>query len=210
MGIKAFILAAAVTLPLQQMDQWQVLEYRKIEANQVSFEATGMAVDVTSSASPIIYPLAEPVIVKGIEVSGRLSKLLAVDPALQGDDEHDDFALKIGLVVAGDQTLGGMQKLFSPDWVVTLFELAPEGTGIDHIHFLTAVQGPERLQQQRVHPLSELIREHNVWLLDKPGAFSLTHRLDAPLQVVAVWLSIDGDNSQSSFRTHLEQLRLLQ
>ena len=208
MSVKAFLLAAAVTLPLQQVDNWQVLQYRKIASNQVDFSETGMTIDVDASASPIIYPLAEPIIVSRVDVRGRLSETLDLDTSRQGDGEHDDFSLKIGLVVSGDKRLSRMQVWFKPDWIVTLFGLAPEGTGIDNVHFLNAVQGPEQLNRERVHPLSELILENNVWLLDQPGRFELSHRLETPLEVIAVWLSSDGDNSGSAFTTRIESLTL--
>ena len=210
MSVKAFLLAAAVTLPLQQVDNWQILQYRKIATNQVDFSDTGMTIDVDASASPLIYPLDEPMTITRVEVRGRLSETLKVDSSRQGDNEHDDFSLKIGLVVSGDKQLSRLQRLVKPDWVVTLFEQAPAGTGIDNVYVLNAVQGPQRLHRQRVHPLSELIVENNVWLLDQAGAFELLHQLEKPLEVVAVWLSSDGDNSGSTFTTRIDRLVLSQ
>lgn len=208
MNVKALYLAAAIALPVQQVDDWQLLQFSKIEANQVSFSPVGMAVDVDASASPIIYPLPQPMSVRRVEVSGALSNLLDVDTALQGEGRNDDFTLKIGLVVAGDKTLNGIQKLFSADWIVTLFNLAPKGAGVDSIYFLNAVQGEALLGRQRQHPLSDLIYENNVWLLEKPGEFEFTHTLDTPREVIAVWLSIDGDNSRSRYSTLIRSLRL--
>ena len=180
MNIKTMIFAAAFAVPLQQMNDWQLLQYSSIAPNQVSFAQEGMTVKVMGSASPIIYPLDEARLVRRIEVSGTLNELLTLDAEKQGLKGHDDFSLKIGLVVAGDKTLNGMQKLFTADWVRRLFELAPEGGGIDSIYFLNAVQASTRLGQQRQHPLSDLIFENNVWLLDKPGDFAMAHTLDKP------------------------------
>jgi hypothetical protein len=208
MKIKAFFLAGAIALPVQQTGGWQLLQFSGIEPNRVSFSDAGMSVSVDASASPIIYPLDCPRRVSRVEVSGRLSGLLRVDEARQGQAGNDDFSLKIGLVAAGDKTLSGWQKLFSADWIRTLFELAPEGTGVDRIYFLNAVQNDRRLGLQRRHPLSDLIHEDNVWLLDEPGDFSFSHTLDEPREVIAVWLSIDGDDSGSRYSTLITSLRL--
>jgi hypothetical protein len=208
MKIKSMICAAAFALPVQHMDGWQLLQYSRIEPNQVSFSQQGMTVQVVASASPIIYPLDNPLLVRRIEVSGELSNLLTFDTDKQGFKNHDDFTLKIGLVVDGDKTLNVLQKLFSASWVKTLFELAPEGSGIDNIYFLNAVQTRTRLGQQRQHPVSDLIYENNVWLLDKAGDFSLTHTLDDPRKVIAVWISIDGDDSHSRYSTIIKSLSL--
>ena len=208
MNIKTMIFAAAFAVPLQQMDDWQLLQYGGIAPNQVSFAQQGMTVKVMGSASPIIYPLDEARLVRRIEVTGTLYELLTLDAEKQGLKDNDDFGLKIGLVVAGDKTLNGMQELFSADWVKRLYALAPDGGGIDSIYFLNAVQTSTRLGQQRQHPLSDLIFENNVWLLDKPGDFAMAHTLDKPRKVIAIWLSIDGDDSRSNYSTLIKSLHL--
>ena len=208
MNIKAIIFAAAFAVPLQQMNDWQLLQYNGIAPNQVSFTQAGMTVEVMGSASPIIYPLDEARLVRRIEVTGTLNELLTLDGAKQGLQNNDDFSLKIGLVVAGDKTLNSVQKLFTADWIKRLYELAPEGSGIDSIYFLNAVQASARLGQQRQHPLSDLIFENNVWLLDKPGDFAMAHTLDKPRRVIAIWLSIDGDDSNSNYSTLIKSLHL--
>jgi hypothetical protein len=208
MNLKAALLAGVIVLPVHQMDDWQLLQFSNIEPNRVSFGPEGMAVSVEASASPIIYPLDQPRRVSRVRVTGELGGLLDVEAARQGLGDNDDFTLKIGLVVAGDKTLNGFQKLFSAEWIRTLFDLAPQGTGVDNIYFLNAVQDSRNLGLQRQHPLSELIYENNVWLLDQPGAFDLDHRLDKPREVIAVWLSIDGDNSRSDYSTLISSLRL--
>ena len=208
MNFKTMICAAAFAVPLQQVDNWQLLQYSKIEPNRVVFSQQGMTVNVTGSASPVIYPLDQPRLVRRVEVTGSLSELLALDANKQGLEGSDDFSLRIGLVVAGDKTLNGVQKLFSANWIKTLFELAPQGSGVENIYFLNAVQGSAILGQQRQHPLSDLIYENNVWLLDKPGDFAMSHTLEKPRKVIAIWLSIDGDDSRSSYSTVIRSLRL--
>jgi hypothetical protein len=141
-------------------------------------------------------------------VTGNLSNLLNLPNANQGQEGSDDFSLKIGLVIAGDKTLNAVQKLFSAKWVRKLYDLAPEGSGVDRIYFLNAVQNKDLLGQQRQHPLSDLLYENNVWLLDKNGDFTLTYKLENPEKVIAVWLSIDGDDTQSSYTTTIKNLLL--
>jgi hypothetical protein len=89
-----------------------------------------------------------------------------------------------------------------------LYALAPEGSGIDRIVFLNAVQYRSQLGQQRQHPLSDLVYERNVWVLDRSGPFELHHELESPLDVVAVWLSIDGDDSRSTYSMLISSLTL--
>ena len=208
MKLNTLVLAGAIVLPLQQADDWQLLEYNRLKANQVTFTREGMKVKVDKSASPIIYPLDEPIRVTGVSVTGNLNKLLNVEANSQGEQGNDDFALKIGLVIAGDRTLNPIQKMFSAKWIKTLFDLAPEGAGIEKIYFLNAVQHKNLLGRQRQHPLSDLIYENNVWLLDSPGDFSFDYELENPQNVIAIWLSIDGDDTRSSYTTRIYSLNL--
>ncbi|MBT8436262.1 MAG: hypothetical protein KJP11_02730 [Gammaproteobacteria bacterium] len=208
MKIHSLVLAGAIALPVQHDANWQLLEYSRLEANQVTFSEAGMMVTVDQSASPIIYPLENPKTVAKVTVTGNLSNLLKVPAASQGQKGSDDFSLKIGLVVAGDKTLNGFQKMFSAKWIRKLFELAPDGVGVEKIYFLTAVQNQGLLGQQRQHPLSDLIYENNVWLLDKTGDFDLTYSLEKPQKVIAIWLSIDGDDTRSNYTTTINSLVL--
>jgi len=208
MKLNTLVLAGVIALPVQHEGNWQLLEYNRLDANQVTFTDQGMAVTVDQSASPIIYPLDHPKSVTGVTVTGNLSDLLNVAADRQGQQGSDDFSLKIGLVVAGDKTLNAVQKLFSAKWVRKLYDLAPEGTGVDKIYFLNAVQHKGLLGQQRQHPLSDLIYENNVWLLDKTGDFTLNYKLADPQKVIAVWLSIDGDDTRSSYTTTIKSLLL--
>lgn len=206
--LKPLLLAGAIVLPLQEQGNWQLLEYSSLASNRVEFHDRGMLVSVDRSASPTVYPLDGVSRVARVSVKGELTGLLDVDPARQGQAGADDFSLKVGLVVAGDKRMNFLQRLISADWIKTLYGLAPADTGIDRILFLNAVQDESRLGLERQHPLSELIYERNVWVLDRSGPFELHYDLESPLDIVAVWLSIDGDDSGSNYSMLISRLSL--
>ena len=208
MNFKPLLLAGLISLPVQQKDNWQVLEYSSLPPNGVEFDARGMSINVSRSASPIIYPLPDASLVHAIEVRGELSELLDLEGKVQGQPGADDYSLKIGLVLAGEKTLNFFQRMASPSWVKTLYALAPKGSGIDHILFLNAVQDEQLLGNQREHPLSSLIHERNTWLIDRSGPFELRYELEVPREVVAVWISIDGDDTGSEFSVQIKHLEL--
>lgn len=205
---RAMLLAGFIVLPLQQPDGWQLLEYDRLPPHRVEFGEAGMRVAVNASASPIIYPLPAPAVVYRVAVSGRLEGLLDLPAGPQGEAGADDFSLRVGLVLAGERRLNIFERMLSARWVRRLHELAPAGGGIDRVLFLNAVQDRRQLGRARVHPLSPLLHERNVWLLQHSGAFELDHELEAPVEVVALWLSLDGDDSRSRFVVLLEDLRL--
>lgn len=199
-------MAGVFALPVHQMTDWQVLEYSNLKPNQVTFSDSGMTVSVNHSASPIIYPFPETRTIRQIELEGSISNLIELSGGIQGNKGNDDFSLKVGLVVKGDKTLGSLQRMFSPKWVKTLFDLAPAGTGLDHIHFLSAVQFPELVGKHSSTQDSDLFYDEYIWLIDKPGEFKLKHQLEESLSVIAIWISIDGDDSQSKYTTVINKI----
>jgi hypothetical protein len=63
--------------------------------------------------------------------------------------------------------------------------------------------------RSRQHPASDLIVERVVAVPDATGRFALVVDLDAPVRTVAVWISADGDDTQSRFRLTVTRLDLL-
>jgi hypothetical protein len=63
--------------------------------------------------------------------------------------------------------------------------------------------------RDRVHPSSELIRERKMSLRPKPGDFETLWKLPEPLQVAAIWLSVDGDDGAASFDLRITKLQLV-
>lgn len=205
------LLSAAIAIPLNTSNQWQVLKYNNLPSHKVVFTDSGLLVDVKSSASPLVYPLKSTTPVNKIRVSGTIEKKI-IFKNLQGSKNNDDFALRIGLVVKGKQTLSFAKKLVAPSWVKSLFALAPKGTGVDHIYFLNAAQDENAHGKIRNHPLSKLIKENNKWLLkfDKNGIakFDFSTELPSPKKTLAIWISIDGDDTKSNFKTKITNLKL--
>lgn len=205
------LLSASIVVPLNTSDQWQVLKYSNLPGHKVEFKSEGMDINVKSSAGPLVYPLKSSTPITKIKVSGTVQKKIKFS-GLQGTSKNDDFALRIGLVIKGSQTLSFAKKLVAPSWVKSLFALAPKGTGVDHIYFLNAVQDGKVHYKTRNHPLSKLIKENNKWLLkfDTNGVanFNFEARLDDPKETLAIWVSIDGDDTKSQFKTTINNITL--
>lgn len=193
-------------LPLIE-SAWTSLSFKKLRANEVHFDDQGLQVKVRSSASPLIHALREPLEVAGIQVTGRWREIQMGKPVSSDFDE--DSILRVGLVVPGRQTLSGPKRWLAADWVKRLFELAPKGSGIDRIEFLMFTTNQERIGRERAHPKSDLIRERLMSLRPTAGDFEVSWRLPDPLKVAAIWLSIDGDDTGSSFEMSIQQLTMV-
>ena len=208
----ASLASAPLSVPLDRADGWQVLSYSSITPHEVEFTAEGMTIDVRNSASPIIYPI-EPQTVSSLTASVEITGDLNLKSQTQGTEGNDDFLFRIGLVYEGEQTLNFIQRSFAASWVKTLFDLAPEGTGVDRIQFFNVYSDPSLANSEQDHPLSELMRERQVaYLPAAGGGESREVRFDiqppTDRRVLALWLSSDGDDTQSSFRVTVREIVL--
>ena len=196
-------------VPLGSAD-WYSVAYGSILPNKVFFSPGGIKIQVRSSASPLIYSMAKhPLKITEVTVKGYVNRLPNIHPVeKQGEASGDDFTLRLGLVLPGSHTLNWYQKLFAPGWILKMHSLAPRRQGIDYIYFLNAVLSPALLGKSRTHPLSTYIKEYYVWLMNRPGVFSFSHKFPHALPVVGLWLASDGDDTGSTFDLEIHKLVL--
>ncbi len=197
------VVASAESISLAQ-SSWLSLKFNKIEANQVVFADNQLRIDVKASAGPVVHKLPKPLTALGFRVKGSVSGKKVVESS---PFDEDSF-LRVGVVAAGKQTLSGPRRWLAAAWVKKLFELAPPGSGIDKIHFFAITNRPDLVGKTRTHPKSDLIVETIVHSLSDTGDFDFTYRFKEPIQAVALWLSVDGDDSKSSFSTTLSKIEL--
>ncbi len=185
-------------------EDWVVLSYEKIPANEVKFNDNLLKVNIKNSAGPIVHKLSKALKVSQISI---LDQVIGSKKTETGAFDEDSL-LRFGLVAVGKQTLSGPKKWFAADWVKKLFALAPEGTGLDKIYFYNLTNRSELIGKSRLHPKSDLLVENIVSLKGEGEGFELSHTLEKPIETAAVWISIDGDDSKSNFETQINLIKL--
>ena len=201
--------AAAFTVPLHEGDPWTNLKYRNIPANHVTFSSDGLRIDVRNSAGPLVFKLPKTLNVIGLRWTGKIHDFPNLPSGIrQGEKGADDYAIRIGLVLEGKKRPSFAEKLFAPQWVKTLFSLAPEGSGIDRILFLSVGQQEAMLGRERIHPLSDFLEEKVEWVRAEPGKIDVSASFEDPLPTLAVWISSDGDDTKSKFTVQITSLTL--
>lgn len=202
----------AFDVPLQlDSPNWQSLTYKNIKSNTVTQLDDGFKIEVDASASPLIYVFDEALTIQNITVSGQMAGLPTIPAdAQQGDKNADDFPFRLGLVIEGDKTLNFAEKLIAPSWVKTLYELAPDGAGVDHIHFLNLANADKSSSwQQRNHPRSKgLFKETIVQQVTADEQFEMQYALPQATKVLALWISSDGDDTGSRYALTLKSISL--
>ncbi len=205
-------------VPLDGDNRWELLKFSNLPENKTVFTGKEMKISVQSSASPIIYPFFEAKKVKKVTVRGRLNGRIQLNNKTQGESGADDFELRLGLVLAGNKKLNRFQKFIAADWIKRLHNLVPVNSrsnigpnsgsdnGIDKIFFLNAVQDKQKVGTSRVHPLSDLIMETYAWHMEREGNFDFSYLFDKEVKAVALWLSIDGDDTKSNFEVIIKNI----
>lgn len=207
--IKSVFLFASFMIPLNEQGAWQVLKYRNLPSNKVTFSSSGLELGVKNSASPVIYPFSKVQKLRAVKILGRVTGHLNIAKGtVQGDQVADDYQVRVGFVLKGQKRLNAIQKMLAADWIVKLYELAPPDVGIDKIYFLNATQIAGSLGLNRKHPVSELIEERVLWSLPQDGDFSLNHRFSEINEVLALWLSSDGDDTKSEYLVQISRIEL--
>ena len=202
--------ARSIEIPLDADAGWQRLSYRGIAPNNIEFAAAGLRIQVDQSAGPLVYPLASPLTVTHLTVRGRLDGDLRLGSGRQGEKGFDDYIFRAGLVLKGDRRLGGLQRLFAPDWIRRLHALAPPGDGISMVRFFNVGSDKHRIGDRRVHPLSDLLSEEIVAVPDADGTFVVRAVLSPPVETLALWLSSDGDDTASVFSVLIDRITLVE
>ena len=195
-------------VPLTKSNGWEQLTFSSIEANQVSFSDQGMQIDVNRSASPLIYPFDTAVKPGEISLTLQFEGDIQLADKQQGEKGADDFIFRLGLVVEGDQTLNFMQRAVAASWIKKLYSMAPDGAGIDKIQFYNVYSDDRLAGKSRVHPLSDLMVEHFIAARPQDGRLQLTFTPELDSPVLALWLSIDGDDTKSSYSVRVEEISL--
>ena len=186
---------------------FKVLSYSSINPNEFKFRVKDLFIKVKGSASPLIYPLKDPKTFKELSFKAKLKGRVNYKGA-QGEKGSDDFSLRVGVVYEGDKTLNFFQKAIAAKWIVTLFELAPNGTGVSEINFFNTFQDKKLKDKSREHPLSDLLVENFVSDVSNSDMIDVKVPLDKNKKILALWISSDGDDTSSNFEVVLNEIKL--
>jgi hypothetical protein len=202
------ILLGLLIVPLDNQEQkWHSLAFRKIPANKIKFAAHELTIEVNRSAAPLIYKFDKPIKISKIKISGQKKGSLSLT-GKQGDKGQDDILLRVGFVREGQRSLNFFQKKMAPEWVLKMHELAPKNSGVSHIDFLCVYSDPQLKSTQRLHPLSELFKEHFVWPETTSQNFSYEYKFQSSESTLGLWISADGDDTQSVFEIKINKIEL--
>lgn len=201
--------AAVQDIPLALAD-WQPVTFAGLKPTGFQQIKTpsgvGIALTVMDSSSFRVYAFEKAVTVSGISWAMRYRGLPTVsDKDAEMSKSGDDFALRIGLIIAGDD-----QEVppFAPGWVKHMAKIlkAPAGNIVYLVASRYHAPGSTWPSPYSGHlsyvSVAELKNNtNNNW-------FDVSYTLPMPTRVVGLWLMADGDNTHSDFQSEITRLRI--
>lgn len=202
-------LFAAIVIPTNSLKDWKSDKFSSVPKNETTASSNGLLVQVKSSAGPLIFPLKSRIKILGFKIRGEFQGLPKIsNPLQQGENGFDDFPLRLGFVVPGEKKLSNFKKMFAAQWVKNLYDQVKDGAGIDSVHFFNVTQNPQLVGKIRTHPASDLFQEEFFAEVKHSGPFAYDFQFAKPIEAIAVWLSIDGDDTKSTFDVLISSLEL--
>ena len=203
-----FSLSAEESLPLNLSSGWKALDFSKGNTNRVEELDGSLKVIVDQSAGPLIYQFSKARNISNISFKGRTDGLVQLAGKPQGLDDTDDFVLRVGLIYAGTEKLNRLQLALAPGWIKELVHSSPNQTMISKLVLYNVANGKTEWTK-RNHPQSKgLIEEHIVQNLSQPGQIELNIETQSANPVIGIWLSCDGDETQSKFNVWIDALTI--
>ncbi len=203
-------LFATFLIPLGPSERWKNYTFSDIKPNKVTFSEEAVTLMVNHSASPLLYNLPETLDTTSVQVKATLKDSLQPLPqgAQQGEKNYDDFILRVGLILKGDDRLSWLQRRVAPAWLIEMEKQLPEDIGIDKVLFYTTCRQKQLVNKKRNHFLSSKLEEKCVTLLDGTGEFEISVNLEKPKKVVGIWLASDGDDLKQKFQLQIHKIEL--
>ncbi len=207
----ALLFMAAASVPLDASN-WEMLEFSSLKPSTFVATPNNLTIKVRESSSPLIQKLKKPITFTRVVAKGEIKNgsINLKDGQKQGVFKKksitDDYALRLGLVLEGkNKKPKYLPKFMLPSWIKRLFSLAPKDKGVDKIYFLKVVNNASDVGKSRAHPLNKLIFEEGA-VQAKTGTFTIDKTFDTPKTVYGIWLSANGEGTQSQFDTSLDSI----
>lgn len=201
--------SGVLIIPLVMNPMWKIETYSKIKPNKVSFNNKELLIEVKKSASPLIYSFEAPKKISGFRVVGEFKGLPKMDNySHQGQIGFDDYPLRVGFIIKGEKKLNYLSRLISPEWLKKLYDSLATERGIDRIEFFNVTQNKNELLKRRQHPNSSILFENFFAYVETPIKFDFNYRFGSSLEVDGIWISSDGDDTNSNYDVVLRNLIL--
>lgn len=185
-----------------QADNFEHIEFRRIKSNRHSFDDQQLKIEVDNSASFLMKPFDEVRKVTRISFSWKSEGAPKIKNAEHEKSRPgDDAVFKLGLLLQAEEALSNP---FLPSWMKRVEKLLKFPS--ENMLYLVA-DAKHAQGEQWLNPYNDRITMISMHSANEgQGWRRASYDFEIPLNVVAVWLMSDGDNTDSSFTSHVKNI----
>lgn len=206
--ILIFLTVKAYPASVQTIDlslkQFQHVTFKDIPTTHYENDGSSLAITVDKSSSFLLLPFSQPQTVRAVAFSWRGSGVVKVpDAKTEQTKQGDDGRLRIGLLLVGKPP---MVPFLAPTWIKTVRDIMKVPS--DRIVYL-AVDTKNPPPAKWTSPHSSDIEIQAIPSETLGDGWWRSHMtFNKTLSVGGLWITADGDNTGSTFKTWLKDLVL--
>ncbi len=194
---------SANVIPLQT-DDFEHINFNRIKPNHHSFLKQQLKINVNESASFLMQPFDHVKAVKRVSFEWRSDGFPKIKSAKNEEQKSgDDAVFKLGLLLKTDESISNP---FIPKWmkrVDTLLNFPSE-----EMIYLVA-NAKHAVSEQWANPYNKRVTMISIESIDNEQDWKLArYEFDTPVNVIAIWLMADGDNTHSRFTVHVKNIKI--
>jgi len=197
----------AEIIPLQE-ENFEHIEFSRIKSNHHLFHDQQLQINVDGSASFLMQAFSHIRQVHHVIFEWSSDGVPQIKNAEHEEQRQgDDAVFKLGLLL---KTADAFPNPFLPPWmkrVETLLNFPSENM------IYLVVEAKHSTGERWANPYNKRatmvsIASTNVSTDNKRDWKQASYRFDVPVDVVALWLMSDGDNTNSNFTVHIKNIRM--
>ena len=170
--------------------------------SQYRYQENKLLIEVENSASFLMQAFDEVKHVNKVAFEWRSQGAPAIiDAAHEARRDGDDAVFKLGLLLSSDSS---PDDIFLPSWMRRVKELLHFDS--EQMMFLVAGAKHPAGQHWQGPYNSRMTMISMISVTDQQGWNKAVYEFEQPVEVVAMWLMADGDDTRSTFTTEIKNI----
>jgi len=185
-----------------QTSSFEHIKFKKVKPNHHLFINQQLQINVNESASFLMQAFDHTQLVRRVSFEWRSDNLPRITNAQHEKQRSgDDAVFKLGLLLKTEESLSNP---FIPKWmqqVESLLKFPSE----DMIYLVANAK--HKIGERWANPYNKRVTMISISsYVDQQGWNHASYQFESPVNVVALWLMSDGDNTNSSFTTRIKNI----
>ena len=187
-----------------QEENFEHIKFSQIKPNRHLFLNQQLQINVNESASFLMQAFDHARSVKHVSFEWRSDGYPKTKNALDEEQKlGDDAVFKLGLLLKTGESISNP---FIPKWMKHVDALLNFPS--EEMIYLIA-DAKHAIGDQWINPYNERVTMISIESIENKQDWKLAHyEFDAPVDVVAIWLMADGDNTRSRFTTYIKNIKI--